>query len=70
MDTELGIDIEDLRPIEPEVAESHFSPTELAALSSLEGEGLVERLLSLLDPQTLLDRLHRCITSLFPNAFR
>jgi 4'-phosphopantetheinyl transferase len=37
-DTELGIDIEDLRPIEPEVAESHFSPTELAALSSLEGE--------------------------------
>jgi 4'-phosphopantetheinyl transferase len=38
MDTELGIDIEDIRPIEPEVAESHFSPTELAALSSLEGE--------------------------------
>jgi 4'-phosphopantetheinyl transferase len=38
MDTELGIDIEDLRRIESEVAESHFSPTELAALSSLEGE--------------------------------
>jgi 4'-phosphopantetheinyl transferase len=38
MDTELGIDIEYLRPIEPEVAESNFSPTELAALSSLEGE--------------------------------
>jgi len=38
MDTELGIDIEHVRPIEPEVAESYFSPTELAALSSLEGE--------------------------------
>jgi 4'-phosphopantetheinyl transferase len=38
MDTELGIDIEYLRPIEPEVAESNFSPTELAALSTLEGE--------------------------------
>jgi 4'-phosphopantetheinyl transferase len=37
-DTEVGVDIEDLRPIEPEVAESHFSPIELAALSSLEGE--------------------------------
>ena len=37
-ETELGIDVEDLRPIQPEVAEGHFSPTELAALSSLEGE--------------------------------
>jgi 4'-phosphopantetheinyl transferase len=36
--SELGIDVEDIRPIEPEVAESHFSPTELAALSSLEGD--------------------------------
>lgn len=38
IDTEVGIDIEDIRPIEPEVAESHFSTAELAALSSLEGE--------------------------------
>jgi 4'-phosphopantetheinyl transferase len=37
-ETELGIDIEDLRPIQSEVAEGHFSPTELVALSSLEGE--------------------------------
>ena len=37
IDTELGIDVEDLLPIEPEVAESHFSPTERAALSTLEG---------------------------------
>ena len=37
-DTEVGIDIEDIRPIEPEVAESHFSKSELAALSLLEGE--------------------------------
>jgi 4'-phosphopantetheinyl transferase len=37
-DTEVGIDIEDIRPIEPEVAERYFSTTELAALSSLEGE--------------------------------
>lgn len=37
-DIELGIDVEDLRPIEPEVATSHFSPAELADLSSLEGE--------------------------------
>jgi 4'-phosphopantetheinyl transferase len=42
IDTELGIDIEDLAPIEPEVAESHFSPTELAALSSLEGEAWLQ----------------------------
>lgn len=42
IDTELGVDVEDLRPIEPEVAESHFSPTELAALSSLEGEAWLQ----------------------------
>jgi 4'-phosphopantetheinyl transferase len=42
MDTEVGIDVEDIRPIEPEVAESNFSPTELAALSSLEGEAWVK----------------------------
>jgi 4'-phosphopantetheinyl transferase len=42
IDTELGIDIEDLRPIEPEVAENHFSQNELAALSSLEGEGWLQ----------------------------
>lgn len=42
IDTEVGIDIEDLAPIEPEVAESHFSLTELAALSSLEGEAWLQ----------------------------
>jgi 4'-phosphopantetheinyl transferase len=42
IDTELGVDIEDLRPMAPEVAQSHFSPTELDALSSLEGEGWLQ----------------------------
>jgi 4'-phosphopantetheinyl transferase len=37
-ETELGIDVEDLRPIQLDLAESYFSPTELAALSSLQGE--------------------------------
>jgi 4'-phosphopantetheinyl transferase len=36
--TEVGVDVEEIRPIEPEVAESHFSASELAALKSLEGD--------------------------------
>ena len=36
-ETEVGIDVEDIRPMEPEVAEGHFSPSELKALSSLQG---------------------------------
>jgi 4'-phosphopantetheinyl transferase len=34
----LGVDVEDIRPIEPEVAETHFSPAELAELRTLQGE--------------------------------
>lgn len=36
---EVGVDVEDVRPIEPAVAESHFSPRELLDLSTLEGAG-------------------------------
>jgi 4'-phosphopantetheinyl transferase len=35
--TEVGVDVEDIKPMEYEVAERHFSPVELAALASLEG---------------------------------
>jgi 4'-phosphopantetheinyl transferase len=35
---EVGIDVEDIRPIEPEVARSSFSPAELSALNRLEGD--------------------------------
>jgi 4'-phosphopantetheinyl transferase len=35
-ETEVGIDVEDIRPMEPEVAEDHFSASELKALSSLQ----------------------------------
>ena len=38
LDTEVGVDVEEIRPIEPEVAENHFSASELSALGSLEGE--------------------------------
>lgn len=38
-DTEVGIDVEDLHAIEPEVAESHFSARELSDLASLDGDG-------------------------------
>jgi 4'-phosphopantetheinyl transferase len=34
----VGVDVEDVRPIEPEVAEAHFSATEIFALSSLRGD--------------------------------
>jgi 4'-phosphopantetheinyl transferase len=34
----LGLDVEDVRPIEPEVAESHFSAAELADLAPLAGD--------------------------------
>jgi hypothetical protein len=57
MDTELGIDIEYLRPIEPEVAESNFSRTELAALSSLEGEAWLKGFYQRGDPQSRRGRI-------------
>jgi 4'-phosphopantetheinyl transferase len=38
IETEVGVDIEDVRPIELEVAQHYFSPVEQAALALLEGE--------------------------------
>jgi 4'-phosphopantetheinyl transferase len=34
----LGVDVEDVRPIEPEVATRHFSPAERAALEPMQGD--------------------------------
>jgi len=34
----VGVDVEDVRPIEPEVAAAHFSASELAELSALQGD--------------------------------
>jgi 4'-phosphopantetheinyl transferase len=41
MDTDVGVDIEHVQPIEREVAESHFSSVELSALASLKGEAWI-----------------------------
>ncbi len=38
LESEVGIDVEDIRPIEPEVAKSSFSQGELSALALLEGD--------------------------------
>jgi 4'-phosphopantetheinyl transferase len=38
MDTEVGVDIEDIKPIEPEIAENYFSRAELSELASLKGQ--------------------------------
>jgi 4'-phosphopantetheinyl transferase len=37
-DAEVGIDVEEIRDVEAEVAQNHFSPAELAALEILQGE--------------------------------
>jgi 4'-phosphopantetheinyl transferase len=37
-DGPVGVDVEDVKPIEPEVATAHFSPSELADLSALQGD--------------------------------
>jgi 4'-phosphopantetheinyl transferase len=34
----VGVDVEDVRPIEPEVADSHFSASECSQLSQLQGD--------------------------------
>jgi 4'-phosphopantetheinyl transferase len=34
----VGVDVEDVRPIEPEVADAHFSPSELSDLRGLQGD--------------------------------
>jgi 4'-phosphopantetheinyl transferase len=34
----LGVDVEDLRPIEPEVADRYFSPAECSALKPMQGD--------------------------------
>jgi 4'-phosphopantetheinyl transferase len=39
---EVGVDIEEIQPIEPEVAESHFSAAELSALASLNGDAWLQ----------------------------
>jgi 4'-phosphopantetheinyl transferase len=36
--TEVGVDVEDVRPIESEVAQHYFSPVEQTALASLDGD--------------------------------
>jgi 4'-phosphopantetheinyl transferase len=41
-DTEVGVDVEDVQPVERDVAESYFSPAELAALASLDGNTWVD----------------------------
>ena len=41
-DTEVGVDVEDVKPIEPEVAEKYFSSRELAALALLEGDAWLQ----------------------------
>lgn len=38
LDVEVGVDVEDLRPMEPEIAGSHFSAQENSDLASLEDE--------------------------------
>ena len=38
----LGLDVENVRPIEPEVAESHFSKAELSDLATLSGDEWLE----------------------------
>lgn len=37
-ENELGVDLEEVRPIEPEVAENHFSSSELGRLRTLKGD--------------------------------
>jgi 4'-phosphopantetheinyl transferase len=37
-DTEVGVDVEDVQPVERNVAESYFSAAELSALASLNGD--------------------------------
>jgi 4'-phosphopantetheinyl transferase len=49
LDMEVGVDMEDVRPIETDVAKRYFSPTEFASLSTLGG-------------QSWLDGFYRCWT--------
>ena len=42
LDIEVGVDVEDIRPIEPEVALGSFSVLEIRALGSLEGDAWLE----------------------------
>ena len=46
----VGVDVEEVRPIEPEVADSHFSASERSQLNQLQGDAWL-RLLPLLDAQ-------------------
>ena len=47
----VGVDVEDVKPVEPEVAETHFSAIELSAPESIAWRCVAEWLLSLLDAQ-------------------
>jgi 4'-phosphopantetheinyl transferase len=38
LDSEVGVDVEDIRPIERDVATRFFSPSEIASMASLDGE--------------------------------
>ena len=38
LDSEVGVDVEDLRPIERDVAKRFFSPAEIASMAALDGE--------------------------------
>jgi 4'-phosphopantetheinyl transferase len=38
LDSEVGVDVEDVRPIERDVAKRFFSPTEIASMAPLDGE--------------------------------
>jgi 4'-phosphopantetheinyl transferase len=38
----VGVDVEEVRPIEPEVAATHFSPSELSDLNGLQGDAWLD----------------------------
>ncbi|HEV2273465.1 MAG TPA: 4'-phosphopantetheinyl transferase superfamily protein [Acidobacteriaceae bacterium] len=42
LDVEVGVDVEDIRPIEPEIAKSFFSAMEISALAQLEGDSWLQ----------------------------
>ena len=53
VDLEVGVDAEDIRPIEAGVAERFFSPAELSSMATLEGPGT---------SAAWLDAFYRCWT--------
>ena len=51
LNSEVGVDVEDVRPIERDVAKRFFSPAEIASMATARRRGVAGRLLSLLDAQ-------------------